>query len=424
MRSRVHAWVGLLAAGFLYSQTSALRPYFAAELSDSPRMAALRKSVEAGKRAAVLSDFWAEVKKESTPLIEPVSGEPQYSWVTFLWQAKENTANVVVIDGVATGIGGGDAAHSMMSRLPGTDVWYRTYKVRNDARFTYWISPNDSLEWLITTLPRSSHPQADPLNPQRLGPQSYVQLPGARPVPWLTPMQPAGKVERTKLESDILKNTRDVWVYTPPGFQASGEEYPLLVMMDGGAYVNQVPVPVILDNLIAQKRIPPMVAIMTGNVARDTELACNPRFSDFLAQELVPWMRENYHATSDPARTIVGGSSLGGLAATFAAFEHPEVFGNVLSQSGSNWWKPEGEIEGEWLTRQFANSPQGAIRFSVSVGLMEVPDQLDTNRHLRDVLIAKGYPVKYSEFNGNHSYVSWRAEFADRLMDLLGQPRR
>ena len=60
----------------------------------------------------------------------------------------------------------------------------------------------------------------------------------------------------------------------------------------------------------------------------------------------------------------------------------------------------------------------------MSVGLMEVPDQLDTNRHLRDVLVAKGYSVKYGEFNGNHSYVAWRADFAERLMALIGSPAK
>lgn len=56
--------------------------------------------------------------------------------------------------------------------------------------------------------------------------------------------------------------------------------------------------------------------------------------------------------TDDPAQTIVGGGSYGGLAATFAAFQHPELFGNVLSMSGSYWWTPPDESEHEWLTRQ------------------------------------------------------------------------
>src|SRR5215831_17513824 len=112
------------------------------------------------------------------------------------------------------------------------------------------------------------------------------------------------------------------WVYTPPDFISSGERYPLLVLFDGSGYVNTIPAPVILDNLIAKKRIPPMVAIMIGYATptdRNTELTCFAPFSDFLAKEAVPWMRENFHATSDATRTVVGGASYGGLASAYAA---------------------------------------------------------------------------------------------------------
>jgi enterochelin esterase family protein len=160
--------------------------------------------------------------------------------------------------------------------------------------------------------------------------------------------------------------------------------------------VSSVPVPIILDNLIAQRRIPPLVAIMIGNISpmsRATELPCSARFADFLANEAVPWVRENYHATSDPALTFVAGSSYGGLAAAFAAFHHPEVFDNVLSQSGSFWWAPDGDSEAEWLAKQFATSPKLPIRFYFEVGLLETeptpsngPSQVVANRHFRDVL--------------------------------------
>ena len=135
-------------------------------------------------------------------------------------------------------------------------------------------------------------------------------------------------------------------------------------------------------------------------------------------------MRKNYDATGDPSRTVVAGSSRGGLASACAGFQHPEVFGNVLSQSGSYWWSPPEELERSWLTRQFARSPLRPLKVSMSVGLMEIGDQLDTNRHLRDVLVAKGYEVYYAEFNGNHGYVAWRADFAGRLIVLIGDPPR
>ncbi len=194
-------------------------------------------------------------------------------------------------------------------------------------------------------------------------------------------------------------------------------------MLDSGAYGDYVPVPAILDALIAQKRIAPLVAVMVGNVSRTEELQCSPAYASFLARELVPWMRERYRAGAAPALTVVSGASLGGLAASFAAFQHPDVFGNVVSQSGSYWWTPGQDAAPEWLTRRFAAESPKAVRVSMSVGAMEIPEQLETNRRFRDALAARGYAVSYSEFNGNHSYLNWRADLARHLVHLIGPPR-
>jgi enterochelin esterase family protein len=370
---------------------------------------------------AAVAAFWDEVRQGGGPLVEQVAGEPDYSWLTFLWRATEPTTNVVVIDGVAAGVGGAEPRNSMLTRLARTDVWYRTYKVRNDAAFTYTLSPNDSLEPLLG--PRRSKPRPDPLNPNLSGPQSYVRLAGApaRTEATAAPVA-AGAVVATTFESPTLRNTRALQVYTPPGFTPAGD-YPLLVVLDSGAYDDYVPVPAILDALIAQKRIAPLVAVMVGNVSRTEELQCSPAYASFLARELVPWMRERYRAGASPASTVVSGASLGGLAASFAAFQHPDVFGNVVSQSGSYWWTPGQDAVPEWLTRRFAAESPKAVRVSMSVGAMEIPEQLETNRRFRDALTARGYAVSYSEFNGNHSYLNWRADLARHLAHLIGPPR-
>ena len=160
--------------------------------------------------------------------------------------------------------------------------------------------------------------------------------------------------------------------------------------------------------------------------ARDSELCCSDPFTRFLTEELVPWLRRDFSVTSDPERTIIGGSSYGGLGAAYAAFRHPEIFGRVLSQSGGFMYSPAGESEPEWLIRQLAASPKLPIRFHLDCGLMEdrpsgeaAPSILGTNRHLRDVLLAKGCRVHYLEFNGGHEYLSWRGTLADGLMELL-----
>ena len=173
----------------------------------------------------------------------------------------------------------------------------------------------------------------------------------------------------------------------------------------------------------------PFVLVMHSNLdqaARARELPCHEPFCDFLAQELMPWLHENFNVTSDPAKTIVGGSCFGGLAAAFVAFRMPDTFGNVISQSGSFWWpETSSDDEMEWLTQQYADSPKLPIRFSMEVGSLERAivefDQLKTNRNLRDVLRSKGYEVDYSEYTGGHDIICWRGTLVDRLLALAGK---
>jgi enterochelin esterase family protein len=119
--------------------------------------------------------------------------------------------------------------------------------------------------------------------------------------------------------------------------------------------------------------------------------------------------------------TIVAGSSLGGLAAVYAGLGHPEVFGKVISLSGSFWWKPAASTEAEWLTNLVQRSPKLPLRFYLEVGLMESQSmQIETNRRMRDALIAKGYPVGYSEYDGGHSFLTWSSGMVNGLETLIG----
>ncbi|HLH61756.1 MAG TPA: alpha/beta hydrolase-fold protein [Ktedonobacteraceae bacterium] len=125
---------------------------------------------------------------------------------------------------------------------------------------------------------------------------------------------------------------------------------------------------------------------------RSVELACNASFTDFLAREPLPWVRTRFQISTHPPQAIVGGMSLGGLAAAYAGLRYPTLFGNILSQSGAFYWKPEQEVEYEWLTRQFVASPRLPLKRYLSVGLLETrpamgtrPNLLIANRHLRDM---------------------------------------
>src|SRR5919199_1856059 len=105
----------------------------------SPRLRALRRELKSGHRNA-LELFWREVARKGAPLVEPLKDDDQNMLVTFLWRARGKTGNVAVFP-----LARADILSNLMARLPGTDVWYISYRMRRDARFTYRISPNDSL---------------------------------------------------------------------------------------------------------------------------------------------------------------------------------------------------------------------------------------------------------------------------------------
>ena len=406
----------------------------------SPRLQALRDRLISGDRIA-LDEFWKEISKQGAPIIERAADSDQEMLVTMLWRAREETKNVFVFRL-------GDVSKPMV-RLLDTDLWYKTFRLQKGARFTYQLATNlpEPKEWggvdRFAQVVRN-----DPLNPlqdierwNELNPYevisfSAVELPGAEPQSWsvVHPRVPTGQVRRDKFTSKILGNERPIWIYTPYGFSTNKKPYGLLVLSDGGLYVNTARVATTLDNLIAAGLIPPLVAVMVDNPERMPELSCNPTYADFLAQEIVPWARANYHATDRPEQTIIGGSSQGGLQAAFVGLKHSEVFGNVLSQSGAFAWKPQGEKQWEWLSRQFAASPRLPLRFSFEAGLMEgtwwwrpfvptpvvQPTMLAANRNLRDTLQSKGYAVHFTEFNGNHTLLNWRGTLASHLIALVG----
>ncbi|MFE1290335.1 enterochelin esterase [Streptomyces sp. NPDC058751] len=376
-----------------------------------------------------VTDFWAEVRRRGAPLVAPdPAGSADHRAVTFLWRGTARTRAVQVLPNKL-----GDPRSpegNLMRHEPGTDVWHWTVRLRADWRGTYDLfedlgdGPESGepgyWQWL------RERPRADPYNPRLLprrwsgAPVSYAELPDApRAVDWIPrPEVPRGTVTEHEVTSDRLGDRRKVWLYEPVVTGAPAE-LPVLVLLDGEHWQPRLGVAHLLDNLVADGRIPPVAAVLPESVDAGTrwaQLTCRPEFVAFLEEELLPWAAERLPLTTDPARTIVAGQSLGGLTAAYAAAHSPHRFGNALVQSGSFWW-PVGPGE-EWLTGALAASERLPVRFRLSFGEQEWV-ALPAARRLRDTLTSAGYDVRYREFNGGHDYLCWRTELADGLVELL-----
>src|SRR5206468_997976 len=146
--------------------------------------------------------------------------------------------------------------------------------------------------------------------------------------------------------------------------------------------------------------------------------------------EMLPWVRGHYSVTDRAERTVITGSSAGGLGAAYIAMKYPALFGNVLTQSGAFWRGNEATNDPpyEWLTQQFASSPKLSLKFFIDVGGAETsgalggaaPSLLEANRRLSSTLENKGYSVEYFEVpNGQHSPGTWRARLPVGIVALL-----
>ncbi len=209
---------------------------------------------------------------------------------------------------------------------------------------------------------------------------------------------------------------RKVAVYVPKQY-VPGTAAPFIVGADG-------PDPTlftILDNLIAEKRVPAMIAISIGNGSGDAQGSqrgleydtMSPVYAEFVETEVLPRVEKEcgVKLTKDPdGRATMGGSS-GGSAALIMAWYHPDLYHRVLTYSGTyvnQQWPPRAETpHGAWEFHEhlIPNSPPKPLRIWMEVGDRDLfhpngmPDNMHdwvvANENMAKVLAAKGYHYQF-----------------------------
>jgi len=210
---------------------------------------------------------------------------------------------------------------------------------------------------------------------------------------------------------------RHVYVYIPKQY-VPGTPAPFMVVQDGRSYVKRMVN--IMDNMIAAKRLPPMVLVFAdsgGSDAQGSERGLeydtvSDRYSNWVEQELLPAVSQKYGVTftTDPeGRATLGGSS-GAAAAFTMAWFHPERYHKVLSYSGTfvnqAWPVDPKTPRGAWEYHDhlIAKAAKKPIRIWMEVG--EKDNRFDNpeaswhnwplaNNRMADVLKKKGYDYRY-----------------------------
>jgi len=209
---------------------------------------------------------------------------------------------------------------------------------------------------------------------------------------------------------------RTVAVYVPAQY-VPGTVAPFIVGADGPDNLLFTA----LDNLIAQKRVPVMIAISIGNGGGDAQGSqrgleydtMSGRYAEFVETEVLPLVEKQYgvRLTKDPdGRATMGGSS-GGSAAFIMAWYHPELYHRVLAYSitaiNQQWPHSDETPHGAWELheRLIPSSPVKPIRVWLAVGdrdflnpnVMrdEMHDWVLASENMARVLAAKGYHYQY-----------------------------
>lgn len=220
--------------------------------------------------------------------------------------------------------------------------------------------------------------------------------------------------------------SRRVWVYVPAGYRTAASSRgpasppaPFMVVQDGGLLFLAPMVPV-LDQMIADKKIPPIVVVFVnsgGGDAQNSERGLeydtmNGRYAEFIESEVLPRVTQETGVTftSDPEGRASAGCSSGAAAAFTMAWYHPEWYRRVLSYSGTfvNQASPQdlATPRGAWEYHAtlIPNAPPKPIRIWMQVAEKDLhfddPEQSFhnwpmANKRMAAALKDKGYDYRF-----------------------------
>ena len=200
-----------------------------------------------------------------------------------------------------------------------------------------------------------------------------------------------------------------------------------LIVLDGSEFVDIMRLPVILDRLLAARRIPPTAAAFLGPAdwsARRAELL-DDAYTDMLADELLPHLRDWLGDRWRPGRVTALGASLGAVTALRAALRRPDCFNGAVALSGplTEHRLSPGPADGP---DPADGAPARPARLFLAAGAEESDIALDdgfslleATRKTAEELTGQGHAVRLERGAGGHTYAAWEALLPDAVAWVL-----
>jgi enterochelin esterase-like enzyme len=306
-----------------------------------------------------------------------------------------------------------------LRRIRETTLWYTVLEVPDGSRINYQLEVRRGDQQVERV--------NDPLNPKLshspFGATSVCFASGYVTPDWTFPDDKAATGELTELIVDSRAMQRDcpVTMYLPARFRRT-ESYPLLVVHDGGEFLQYAAMKAVLDNLIHRREIAEPIVAFLHPKDRLIEYANSPRHARFLSHELLPKLEDEFPLVRNRSRRGLLGASFGAIAALSAAYRFPHTYASLVLMSGSFVFADAGTDHGggpvfdpvvKFVNRYRERPRRVADRLFVSCGSYE--PLIIPNRSIVPVFEAAGMDVRYVEARDGHTWENWR----DRLRDAL-----
>ncbi|MEA5260117.1 alpha/beta hydrolase-fold protein [Arcicella aquatica] len=231
---------------------------------------------------------------------------------------------------------------------------------------------------------------------------------------------PHGDIRIKKYFSKASNSWREMYVYTPPGYDKSTEKYPVLYLLHGGGedqrgWATQGRTDLILDNLIAEQKAKPMViAMLDGNVGGqggianfgETQLRA---FENELKNGAIPFVESNFKVETDAQHRALAGLSMGGLQTLYAGIKNTNMF-SYLGVFSSGWWANNPKLTDPQY--DFMKNNATTINTNLKELWVSMGGKEDIAHNNCKIMLGKfdemGIKYKYSEYAGGHTWPVWR----------------